>query len=78
MTERITLEVSDRMVRRARTVSQQTNRPVEMVLADWLERTSEAADISPLDAHAAYQTSTVFGAEATAQTLLALLAAPTS
>jgi hypothetical protein len=70
MTERITLEVSDATVQRAREAARQTNRPVEAVLAEWLERASATADILPLDTNATYAIHTPFGAEATAQSLL--------
>jgi hypothetical protein len=75
MTERITLEVSDGTVRRAKEAAQQTNRPLEVVLADWLEQASATADISPLDPHITYRIDTPFGAEATAQSLLEMLRA---
>ncbi|MEP7285461.1 MAG: hypothetical protein ABI947_06810 [Chloroflexota bacterium] len=73
MTERITLELSDTTVRRAREVAQQTNRPVETILAEWLERASATADISPLDTNTTYHIYTPFGAEATAQSPLEML-----
>jgi hypothetical protein len=73
MTERVTLELSDMTARRARETAQQTNRPVEVVLAEWLERASATADILPLDTQATYHIYTPFGAEATAQSLLELL-----
>lgn len=73
MTERVTLELSDTTIRRAGEVAQQTNRPVETVLAEWLERASASADIFPLDQHTTYRIDTPFGAEATAQSLLEML-----
>ena len=73
MTERITLEVSDATVQRAREAAKQMNRPVEAVLEEWLERASAAADIFPLDTHTTYHIYTPFGAEATAQSLLNML-----
>ena len=75
MTERITLELSDATVQRAREVAQRTNRPLEAVLAEWIERASATADIFPLDASAIYHIYTPFGAEATAQSLLEMLRA---
>lgn len=73
MTERITLELSDTTVQRAREAAQQTQRPLEVVLAEWLERASATADIFPLDTKATYPIYTAFGAEATAQSLLKML-----
>ena len=73
MTERITLELTDTTVQRAREVAQRTNRPVEAVLAEWVERASERADIFPLDPDVSYHIDTPFGAEATAQALLDML-----
>jgi hypothetical protein len=73
MTEQVTLKVSDATLRRAREAAKQTNRPVESVLADWLESASAAADIYPLDPTATYHIYTPFGAEAPAQSLLEML-----
>jgi hypothetical protein len=73
MTEQVTLEVSEATLRRAREAARQTHRPVESVLADWLESASAAADIYPLDPSATYHVYTPFGAEATAQSLLEML-----
>ena len=73
MTERVILELSDTTIRRAREAAQQTNRPVETVLAEWLERASASADIFPLDHQTTYRIDTPFGAEATAQSLLEML-----
>ena len=70
MTERVTLELSDTTVRRAREAAQQTNRPLEAILAEWLDRVSEGADIFPLEPNTTYPIYTPFGAEATAQSLL--------
>jgi hypothetical protein len=75
MTERITLELSDITVRRARETAQQTNRPLELVLSEWLEQAAGIAGIFPLDTHATYRIDTPFGAEATAQSLLEMLRA---
>jgi hypothetical protein len=75
MTERITLELSDTTVQRAREVARLTNRPLEAILAEWLEQASTTADIFPLDPAATYHIYTPFGAEATAQSLLELLRA---
>jgi hypothetical protein len=73
MTERITLELSDTTMQRAREVARQTNRPLEAILAEWLERSSIASDIYPLDLAETYHIYTPFGAEATARSLLELL-----
>lgn len=73
MTERVTLELSDTTIQRAREVAQRTNRPLEEILAEWLERVSATADIFPLDTTTTYHIYTPFGAEATAQSLVELL-----
>ena len=73
MTESVTLELSDITVRRARETAQQTHRPLESVLTEWLERASAAADISPLDTLTTYRIDTPFGAAGTAQSLLEIL-----
>ena len=73
MSERITLELSDITVQRAREVAQQVNRPFETVLTEWLERASATADIFPMDPSVTYRIYTPFGAEATAQSLLEML-----
>ena len=73
MTEKVTLELSDMTVQRAREVAQQTHRPLEAVLTEWLDRASNAVDILPLDTTATYHIYTPFGAEATAQSLLEML-----
>jgi hypothetical protein len=75
MTEHVTLELSEATVRRAREAARQTNRPIETVLAEWLERASASADIFPLDQNTIYHIYTPFGAEATAQSLLEMLRA---
>jgi hypothetical protein len=73
MTERVTLELTDVTVQRAREVAQQSNRPVEAILAEWLERAAARADIFPLDTDVTYHIYTPFVAEATAQSLLEML-----
>ena len=73
MTEHITLELSDTTLQRAREAARQTNRPLEIVLAEWLERVSASVEIFPLDPNATYHIYTPFGAEATAQSLLEML-----
>ena len=73
MTERVTLELSDATVQRAREVARRTNRPVESILAEWIERASLTTDIFPLDPNATYHIYTPFGADATAKSLLEML-----
>ena len=73
MTERVTLELSDTTVQRAREVAQRTNRPLEAILAEWLERVSITMYIFPLDTATTYHIYTPFGADATAQSLLEML-----
>ncbi len=68
MTEHITLELSDTTLQRAREAARQANRPLETVLAEWLERISASAEIFPLDQSAIYHIYTPFGAEATGLT----------
>jgi hypothetical protein len=75
MAEHVTLELSDTTVQRAREAARQTNRPLETVLAEWLERVSASVDIFPLDPNATYHIDTLFGSEATAQSLLEMLQA---
>jgi hypothetical protein len=74
MTERITLELSDTTIQRAKEVAQRTNRPLETILAEWIERISATVDIFPLDT-TTYHIYTPFGAEATAESLLEMLRA---
>jgi hypothetical protein len=75
MTERVTLDLSDTTVQRAREVAERVNRPLEQILSEWLERASATEDIYPLDPTATYHIYTPFGAEATAQSLLEMLRA---
>lgn len=75
MTERVTLDLSDTTVQRAREVARRTNRPLEAILAEWIERASATVDIFPLETTATYPIYTPFGAEATAQSLLEMLRA---
>jgi len=75
MTERVTLELSESILQRARETAQQTKRPLETVLAEWLERAAELVDIYPLDTNTTYHIYTPFGAEATAQSMLDMLRA---
>ncbi len=73
MTERVILELSDDTLRRAREVARRTDRSVESVLSEWLERASVAPDIFPLSPEATYHIYTALGADATAQSLLDML-----
>ena len=75
MTERVTLELSDATVQRAREVAQRTNRSLETILAEWLDCASIVEDIAPLDPNATYHIYTPTGMEATAQSVLELLRA---
>jgi hypothetical protein len=44
MTQIVSLELTDELINRARNEAEQTNQPMERVLVQWLERTSNEAE----------------------------------
>jgi hypothetical protein len=75
MSERVTLEVSESVLQRAKEAAQRTGRPLEAVLADWLERGAAGEDVSPWLPRGAYPVFSPYGNEAAAQVLLDVLKA---
>jgi hypothetical protein len=69
MTERVTLELSEDVTRRAKQAAERTGRSFEAVLTEWLERSSVVEDIAPLVPGAEYPIYTPLGNEAIAQKL---------
>ncbi len=48
MSEQLTIEVSDRIVHQAEHTSAKTSRPIEQVIADWLEHTVKEMPVDDL------------------------------
>jgi hypothetical protein len=70
MTEKITLDLPDEVVQRAKTTAERTHRPIQDVLTEWVSRGADRDLESLLLPNTEYQIYTPLGNEEAAQILL--------
>jgi hypothetical protein len=75
MSKTITLELPESLAERAKEAAQRTNRPLETVLTEWMERGAASESIAPLIPGAEYPVYTPYGNEAAAKVLYEALKA---
>jgi hypothetical protein len=73
MSEMFTLELSEEVARRAQETANRTGRSIEVILAEWIERSAFAEEFAPLIPGVEYPIYTPLSNEAAAAVLMELL-----